>query len=297
MNFKILLVLISLLHLACENKLAREISNLSIENHNLKSDIPNEKDIKLLSWNIKDLGRTKNAEEILQIAKIIREFDIVAIQEVVAKDPAGAQAVAKIADELNRMGNKWDYSISNPTKSPSSNMSERYAFIWKTNKLDIVGSPYLDDELAKAIIREPFIAKFKLKNINETFILINFHSRKHDDNPELEIRHFSKYEERLKSNRVLIAGDFNLNERHNVWSNLYQRGYKSALMKSKTTLKRKCKNGDYLSHDIDNIYYSKGISFVNSGVLDYIEKCDNLKTARMISDHLPVFLEFTINDN
>jgi deoxyribonuclease-1-like protein len=86
--------------------------------------------LKIASWNIQDLGRSKNAEEINSIAKILRNFDLVAIQEVVAKDPAGAQAVTKIVDELNRMGSKWDYQISNPTKSPSVYMSERYAFLW-----------------------------------------------------------------------------------------------------------------------------------------------------------------------
>lgn len=60
--------------------------------------------ITLVSWNIRHLGRTKTEDDIYQIATLLRDFDIVAIQEVVAKDPAGAQAVAKIADELNRMG-------------------------------------------------------------------------------------------------------------------------------------------------------------------------------------------------
>jgi deoxyribonuclease-1-like protein len=266
--------------------------------------------LKIISWNIQDLGRTKDSIEILEIAKIIKDFDIVAIQEVVAKDPAGAQAVAKIADELNRMGSKWDYSISPPTKSPSAYMSERYAFIWKTSKVSLVTKAFLDKELEQKCIREPYIAKFKLKKGSEPYIakfklkkgsepfyVVNFHSRKHDDHLEEEIIFFNEYPERLNSKRILIAGDFNLNEEHNVWSSLYQQGYKSALMRSKTTLKRKCKGGDYLSHDIDNIYYSKGLKFFNSGVIDYVEKCQNLKASRSISDHLPVFMEFTINDN
>jgi deoxyribonuclease-1-like protein len=259
--------------------------------------IRNSATIKIATWNLQDLGRTKDSIEILEIAKIIKEFDILAIQEVVAKDPAGAQAVAKIADELNRMGSKWDYSISSPTKSPSAYMSERYAFIWKTSKVSLVMKAFLDKELEQKCIREPYIAKFKLKKGSEPFYVVNFHSRKHDDHPEEEIIFFNEYHERLNSKRILIAGDFNLNEEHNVWSSLYQQGYKSALMRSKTTLKRKCKGGDYLSHDIDNIYYSKGLKFFNSGVIDYVEKCQNLKASRSISDHLPVFMEFTINDN
>ena len=88
----------------------------------------------IVSWNISHFGKTKDASEIKRIAQIVRDFDIIAIQEVVAIDPAGAKAVARLADELNRMGAKWDYRVSNPTNS-SSGKTERYAFIWKSKKV------------------------------------------------------------------------------------------------------------------------------------------------------------------
>jgi endonuclease/exonuclease/phosphatase family metal-dependent hydrolase len=254
----------------------------------------NKNTLKLITWNIQDLGQTKNTEEIAFIVDVLKDFDIVAIQEVVAKHPAGAQKVAQIADELNRKGAKWDYRISDPTKSPSVYMSERYAYLWKTSKIDIQGRAYLDKELAQEIVREPYIAEFKEKSTGYKFHVVNFHSRKHDDNPELEISHFKNYQERLKTDKLLIVGDFNLNEQHKVWDILYQKGFKSAIQNSKTTLKRKCAFGNYLSHSIDNIYYTKEIQFGISGVVDYVETCENLKAARLISDHLPVFLEFDV---
>lgn len=51
-------------------------------------------EIQLISRNIKDFGKTKNFEELSQIAEIVREVDILAIQEVVA-GYGGARAVAK----------------------------------------------------------------------------------------------------------------------------------------------------------------------------------------------------------
>ncbi|SDH29809.1 endonuclease/exonuclease/phosphatase family protein [Winogradskyella thalassocola] len=253
--------------------------------------------LKLITWNIQNLGQSKDSTEIAFIVNILKDFDIVAIQEVVAKHPAGAQKVAQIADELNRKGSKWDYRISDPTKSPSVYMSERYAFLWKTSKVDLKGRAYLDDELASVIFREPYIAKFKMKNSDSTFHVINFHSRKYNDNPELETQYFKYYQERLSADKLLIAGDFNLNEKHEVWNDLYEQGFKSALKDQKTTLKQKCSMGDYLSHEIDNIYYSKGMTFQKSGVVDFVQHCENLILSRMISDHLPVFLEFTIKGN
>lgn len=259
------------------------------------SNSGNSKTLTLATWNIQDLGRTKTHEDIYQIANILREFDIVAIQEVVAKDPAGAQAVAKIADELNRMGAKWDYQISDPTKSPSVYMSERYAFLWKTSKVSLIHRAYLDAELEDLCYREPFIASFKLKGKNEPFYVVNYHSRKHNDKPEEEIVHFIDYPERLDSNRIFIAGDFNLNDKHAVWKPFYNKGFKSAVQNQPTTLKMKCKDGDYLNHPIDNVYFASGIKRINAGSIDFVVTCDNLKHARKISDHLPVYIEFKID--
>ena len=74
------------------------------------------------------------------MAQTIKSFDIVAIQEVVA-GYGGAQAVARLADELNRKGAKWDYSVSNPTSS-SAYKTERYAFLWKTATVKLIGKPW-----------------------------------------------------------------------------------------------------------------------------------------------------------
>lgn len=257
---------------------------------------PQSESLTLVSWNIRHLGRTKTDEDIHEIAKILRDFDIVAIQEVVAKDPAGAQAVARIADELNRMGSKWDYQISNPTKSPSVYMSERYAFLWKTSKVNIVHRAYLDEDLEELCYREPFIAKFNFKGSTQPFYVVNYHSRKHYDKPEEEIVQFIDYPERLNSNHILIAGDFNLSETHLVWEPFYLKGFKNALKNQRTTLKTKCKNDDYLSHPIDNVYYTSGIYMVESGSYDFVKDCSKLDRAREISDHLPVYISFKLID-
>lgn len=248
----------------------------------------------IVTWNIRHLGRTKTDDDIYQIANLLRDFDIVAIQEVVAKDPAGAQAVAKIADELNRMGAQWDYQISDPTKSPTPQHSERYAFLWKPSKVNIVHRAYLDQELEDICYREPFIAKFRSKNKDDDFYIINYHSRKYTDKPEEEIIHFIDYPERLNSDRIIIAGDFNLSETHDVWRPIYRKGFDNAISSQKTTLKTKCKDGDYLSHPIDNIYFTSGILKVQAESIDFIKECENLQRAREISDHLPVYMQFRI---
>ena len=93
--------------------------------------------VKLLSWNIENLGKSKSDSTIMYIAETAKNYDIIALQEVVA-GCGGAQAVARLADELNRKGAKWDYTISDPTSS-SAYKTERYAFICKTRKVKKIG--------------------------------------------------------------------------------------------------------------------------------------------------------------
>ncbi len=61
---------------------------------------------RLVSWNIQDFGRSKSHEALLVMAKVLKNADIVAIQEVVPGKSFGTQAVAKLANELNTTGSR-----------------------------------------------------------------------------------------------------------------------------------------------------------------------------------------------
>lgn len=136
------------------------------------------------------------------------------------------------------------------------------------------------------------MAKFEVKKNKIAVYFINIHERVYNKKPEMEIAHFKKYPKRLKTDNIIVLGDFNLNEKHNVWNPLYKMGFKSAIKNTATTLKRKCKNGNYLNHAFDNIYHNTHkMKAVNSGVIDFVSDCNNLLKARLISDHLPVFLQ------
>lgn len=248
------------------------------------------KEVKIISWNIRDFGKTKNSEELDKIADIVRDTDILAIQEVVA-GYGGAQAVAKLADALNRKGNKWDYVISNPTNS-SKYVTERYAFIWKTKHIKIKNRGFLVKELDEQVEREPFLLNFYVEG--EKFTVLNFHSRLYNKDPQSEIKAISKYILKPFTSPILFVGDFNLNDKNNAFTNLKGKGYKAAVVNKKTTLKKKCYRGHYLNHAIDNIFYSKQIKKVDAKVVDFIKTCNNLETGRYLSDHLPVYMKFSI---
>ena len=249
-----------------------------------------QKDLNLVSWNIQDFGQTKSNKELDEIADIIREADIVAIQEVVA-GYGGAQAVAKLADILNRKGAKWDYVISDPTNS-SKYVTERYAVVWKTKHIKIKNRGKLIKELDTLVDREPFLIDFYVAD--KKLSLINFHSRPYNKNPEAEIIALTQYIIASDSTPLILAGDFNINEAKPVFDNFKINGYTAAIINKKTTLKKTCDGFEYRNHPIDNVFYSSSIVKTNSGVLDFVGACDNIEKARKISDHLPVFLRFSL---
>ncbi len=247
----------------------------------------------LLTWNIRDFGKTKDAVEIGHMTEILKDFDILAIQEVVA-GYGGSQAVAKLAASLNRTGEQWDYAVSNPTKSPKYK-TERYAYIWKKNKAQLVGRPWLEAALQEIVFREPYMARFLIEN--REVVLMNYHARKHDDEPEREVKEFKNlYFQFYLNTPFIIAGDFNLKDKHTVFFPLKKAGFDFVLENEPTTLKRKCDvKGRMRNHPIDNLFYSPGINCKEGFVVNPIRGCFDLDRFRGLSDHLPVVASFRID--
>ena len=189
---------------------------------------------KLLSWNIENFGQSKSNQEISFIANTLRDYDIVAIQEVVAGD-GGAQAVAKLADELNRKGTKWDYVISDPTSS-SAYKTERYAFLWKTSKIKKIGKAWLEKRYHLEIDREPYFCTFQYES--KQFTVVNFHAITKSKQPETEIKYFKFLPDEYPTLNLLFVGDFNCPQSHTVFNPLKKMGYKSILINQKTSLKK-----------------------------------------------------------
>lgn len=247
----------------------------------------------LLSWNIRDFGRTKDEAEIKWIARIVAEADIVAIQEVVA-GYGGAQAVARLADQLNRMGHAWEYSISPPTRS-SPGRQERYAFLWKKDQVQVLGRPALEMALDPYIEREPYVACFKAAQ--DTFCVVNFHAVTLAAQPEQEIRYLYFFPRAYPEVSLIFAGDYNLPEAHEVFDALKQKGYRPALVQQKTTLRRSESSsyGSYFSNAFDNILLSPRIStLIRSGIVDTVKLTGSVAAANLISDHVPVWVQWII---
>ena len=244
--------------------------------------------VKLLSWNVENLGKSKSEANITFIANTINDFDVVALQEVVAGE-GGAQAVAKLADELNRKGSKWDYIISNPTSS-SAYKTERYAFLWKTSKVKKIGEAWLEKKYHLEIDREPYYCTFQYNN--KQFTIANFHAITKSKQPETEIKYFKFLPAQYPKLNLIFVGDFNCPQSHTVFNPLKKLGYNSVFTNQKTSLKKECQENVCLASEFDNIWYnSNKISVRNSKVIHFYNTFSTLKEAREISDHIPITTE------
>jgi len=248
------------------------------------------KEITIVSWNIADFGKEKSTNEIEKIATILKDYDIIAIQEVVA-GYGGAQAVARLSEELNRKGTKWSYVVSNPTNSPKY-LLERYAFIWKNKHIKIKNRGALLSDLATVIDREPFVIDFYFNK--KKFTIINYHARNFKKRPEDEIQPLLAYIAKNIKTPVILAADFNKKSNDSIFESFKKQGFIQALKNKRTTLKRKCVKDNYLNYPIDNIFYSKHFTIIKAKPIDFVKYCDNLTNARMLSDHLPVLIRVKI---
>lgn len=248
--------------------------------------------ISICSWNLMDFGKSKSDIEIELIANTVKNFDIVMIQEVVAKDPGGAQAVGRLGEALNRKGDKWEYRISDPTSGESSYKRERYAYLWKPSKITIVGKPWLEVKYTAEIDREPFFATFR--SGNKEFTLVNFHAITKSNQPETEIKYFKYLPDEYPNLNLIFCGDFNLPPSHTVFNPLKKMGYLPVLSGQKTSLKQECNNDDCLASEFDNIFYNSAkIKFISSGVIHFYKSFTEFKEARKLTDHVPVFFGFS----
>ena len=244
--------------------------------------------VKFVTWNLYNIGLSKDDEEMEYIASLLRNYDIVAVQEV-STQISGPRAITKLNEELSRKGSKWDYVISDPTSGAGA---ERYAYLWRTEKVKLLGRPWLvkAKDLDERINREPYMARFKVGD--NRILMGNFHAVPSSKNPAKEIELLDELHTSYSRDNLAIMGDFNLSQKAKAFDGLKSRGYRPVLLNQKTSLKTKRKNGEHLAQEYDNVFYeNSALQNLKSGVIDFSKDFETLKEARNISDHLPVWCE------
>jgi len=135
-----------------------------------------DKAIKIAAFNIQVFGKAKAGKpKVMDIlAKIVRNFDITAIQEI--RD-ASQTTMPKFKDQINGTdGPDYDFLISERLGRTSS--KEQYAYLYNTETIEVLdtGHTYPEPTGADPFHREPFIAHFKAAGGSFNFVLIVIHA-------------------------------------------------------------------------------------------------------------------------
>lgn len=251
-------------------------------------------ELKICSWNVAKLGKSKTPEQLAFMARLLCSCDVIALQEVNVA-PDGAQQTATLLQELhNNCGTTWDYSLSRPTTSLNVQERERYVYIWKRSVLQAQGKGWLDTVWQENIVREPYIMNFR--HGVKIFTLVNFHAVPGKKDPAKEIAFFRKYPDRLKAYPFILLGDFNISPVHNVLEPLKRQGYVPAFTSQKTTLRQACLPDGCLANAYDNFILHPGRFEIHqrSAVHFYTLLDNDMKRSRSVSDHLPVTITISL---
>ena len=135
--------------------------------------------IRIASFNIQVFGtsKLKKPDAMDVLVKVVRQFDVVAIQEIRAKDQTVLQ---QFVEMINADGmHHYDYVIGPRLGRTSS--KEQYAFVFDTARIETDReSAYTAADPGDYLHREPFVASFRVRGLDSTqafsFKLVNIHT-------------------------------------------------------------------------------------------------------------------------
>jgi len=170
--------------------------------------------INVATFNIQNLGMTKinRPQDVNVIVSIIRSYDIVAIQEI---SDSSNRVAGMLLQQINRRsGPQYAMSLSPRTGQQQSDLrkAEQYAFYYRTNLVEILENHLFNDERLNNFAREPWIARFRTLNSQQTFVVITIHTVPINTISEINGLHYVVEETRNlwpQENNYIILGDMN----------------------------------------------------------------------------------------
>jgi endonuclease/exonuclease/phosphatase family metal-dependent hydrolase len=251
--------------------------------------------IRVASFNIQVFGESKMAKPRVRglLAEIVRQFDIVAIQEIRSR----ADILPQFVDEVNAGKRHYDYVIGPRLGRTSS--KEQYAFVFDTASIEIDRTAlYTVSDPDDLMHREPLVGWFRVRGPPPeeafTFSLVNIHTDPDETDQELDaladvfrvVRDDGRGED-----DVIVLGDLNVDEAH-----LGRLGQISNIHWAISRVATNTRG----TKQYDNIVFSSLATSEYTGrwgVFDMIRQFNlTMDEALEISDHQPVWAEFSLQE-
>ncbi len=245
------------------------------------------------SFNLERLGPTKLADPWVmdKLAAIIRRFDVIALQEITSQNQP---AVQLLVNAVNAVGAQYSYTQS-PAIGRAGGYLEQYAFVYDSARIQSGQEfTYVVRDEVDILHREPFVGRFLTKTGPQPFrfTLINVHTDPDEINTELNVLadvYVSVRQFEYPEDDVLLLGDFNAAP---------DRLQKLLQIPAFVPLIADIPTNTLKNNTLDNILLDSQTTreFTGrSGTIDF-EKMFALspEEAQKISDHLPIWAEFTM---
>lgn len=264
---------------------------------NLPGAIPNRTTETILvgSLNLQRLGPSKLGQPWVmdKFAEIIRHFDVIALQEITSKDQS---TLPQLIELVNRANVNYSYAISPRIGREASGYYEQYAFVYDTTRIH--GGPqfcYPVQDDADILHREPFVGRFEtVSNQPFSFTLINIHTDPDEIKYELDVLadvYVNVRQFEYPQDDVLLLGDLNADP--SKFQKLGRIPGFAPLIVDLPTNTRKNKMLDNILADRQMTREFTG----RAGVIDLEQRFGiQLADVERISDHLPVWAEFSISE-
>lgn len=261
------------------------------------------KTIKIASFNIKWLSHQKAGDSFKgsTIVNILNEFDLVAIQEIRDKTNKTMDILVKA---LKEKGRNYRYILGPRLPKNASRYYERYAFIFDIDKLESLSRGITFSDPNDRFVREPLMTRFKVKEGNFDFVLVNIHTK--PESATAEINALTKViveaARLLREKDIIVLGDFNADcakgddyyDETELTVHFPSNEYISIIPNSADT------NLAETDCTYDRIITTKSVGedyVMNKwGVYKFDEQFDlTYDKAKSVSDHYPVWAEFFTN--
>ncbi len=273
-----------------------QLNSLASGNTNFASwSRPERNTVRVASFNIQVFGNKKASQpEIMAtLAEIIREFDIVAIQEIRSTDKT---LLSRFVDQVNSNGRNFRYVISE--RLGRSNQREQYAYIFDMDTVQLDGAQsYTIHDPDDLLRREPLVASFRTTRAAHdkafTFTLVNLHLDSRS--PQRELVHLNQIFRAIRNDGrgeddVIIVGDFNIDSQ----------GIANATEQTGLTGLISVNTNTRANQQYDNIIIDSRATTEftgRAGVFDFLKHYNlSLDQALDVSDHLPVWAEFSLEE-
>lgn len=250
--------------------------------------------IRIASFNIQVFGTAKMKKtEVVQIlAEVIRRFDIVAIQEIRSVDN---NVLPQFLEYINATGRRYDFAIGPRLGRTSS--KEQYAYIFDTDRIEMDRhAMYTVDDPDDLLHREPLVGSFRVRGPKPseafTFTLVNIHTDPDEVRQEMNVLD-DVFRAVLNDGRgeddIIMLGDFNTHDQA-----LGELGQISSLMCALSQVPTNTRGTKMYDNIIFDRYATREFEG-RSGVLDLQAEFNlTLEQALEVSDHLPIWAEFSI---